>query len=73
MTFVIGYWVPLAPLVVELPMNADSLSWVSLEVEPLQFGPEAARLGDNAPGTTATRLSSTDATATPQLAQRRGR
>ena len=69
----IGYWVPVAPLVAELPMNADSLSWVSPEVEPVQFGPAAASLGDDAPGTTATRLTSTAATATPQLAQRRGR
>ncbi len=72
-TFVIGYWAPLEPLVVELPLNADSLSWVSPEVEPLQLGPAAATLGENAPGTTATRLISTDATATPQLAQPRGR
>ena len=43
-TFVIGYCVPLAPPVAELPVNADSLSWVSPEVEPLQFGQRRPRL-----------------------------
>ena len=36
-TLLTGYWAPLAPLVVELPVNADSLSWASPEVEAEQL------------------------------------
>ena len=39
-TLLIGIWVPLSGLEVELPVNADSLSWVSPEVEAEQFAAE---------------------------------